>query len=71
MVLLLNQTFCIKMSLERHPGVVLWDNNFNNRNVNSVTCNIKACYPVESTETENATTPVYIIALLLMEKYCS
>lgn len=68
---MLNQTFCIKMTLERHPVVVLWDNNFSNRNVNSVIYNIKACYPVESTEREVAATPLYIVAFLLMEKYCS
>lgn len=59
------------MSLERHPGVVLWDNNFSNGNVNSVMYIIKACYPVESPESETATTSFYIIALLLMEKICS
>lgn len=59
------------MSLDRHPGVVLWDNNFSNRNVNSVIYIIKAFYPIESPESETATTPFYIVAPLLMEKIFS
>lgn len=59
------------MSLERHPGMVLWDNNFSNKNVNSFLYNVKACYPVESTESETAMTPLYIVAFLLVEKHCS